>query len=609
MNQLDKYLLKVETDSGKNVSEHLNKTVSRISRDCFENFNYTKKISAILLGHVQSGKTGNLIGLVANCIDQKFKYFVVLTSDSVLLYDQTLSRFQSSLEDTEIYGEDDEDSFLANSLKKPCVIVLKKNQSVLRKWLYRIESIDKTAEEPLILIDDEADAASLNTKVNQKSVSTINLLIRQLIDRPPSSLYLQTTATPFANLLLSEDSTTKPKFITRFEPSDSYMGGNFFYGEDSKSFEIIDDSDSELALDNDLTVRPQGLIKATAYFVSMVITAIRTKKATCNFLIHPSHKIGDHTLVANKVESIIRDFLRAAESENQLLLDLIPSIGAKNTLSEIKDALRAIKILVVNSENELPELSKGFHVVVGGNCLGRGLTIPQLNVCYYTRNVKSPQADTLLQHSRIFGYDRDRLNAKVFLTQPILLRFRGIVSGVEALHNSVDLGSLGQLKYFLPPKINPTRKNVVDKNTYISLAGGVNYFLESSDPICTKNIDTYLDNCPEELIVSIKWLAKLLDLFKSEDDLLNQFQFALSILPNSDNEEIHVYIRKDRNIGKGTGTLLSPDDRLLSQKYNKKTVVFLYRIIGDRNKGWLGEPLWIPNIKFPNEYVFIGNES
>ena len=189
------------------------------------------------------------------------------------------------------------------------------------------------------------------------------------------------------------------------------------------------------------------------------------------------------------------------------------------------------------------------------------------------------------------------------------MRFRGIVSGVEALHNSVDLGSLGQLKYFLPPKINPTRKNVVDKNTYISLAGGVNYFLESSDPICTKNIDTYLDNCPEELIVSIKWLAKLLDLFKSEDDLLNQFQFALSILPNSDNEEIHVYIRKDRNIGKGTGTLLSPDDRLLSQKYNKKTVVFLYRIIGDRNKGWLGEPLWIPNIKFPNEYVFIGNES
>ena len=91
--------------------------------------------------------------------------------------------------------------------------------------------------------------------------------------------------------------------------------------------------------------------------------------------------------------------------------------------------------------------------------------------------------------------------------------------------------------------------------------------------------------------------------------LLNQFQFALSILPNSDNEEIQVYIRKDRNIGKGTGTLLSPDDRLLSQKYNKKTVVFLYRIIGDRNKGWLGEPLWIPNIKFPNEYVFIGNES
>ncbi len=609
MNELNKYLLRVETDSGKIVSEHLNKTVSRISKDCLENFNYTKKISAVLLGHVQSGKTGNLIGLVANCIDEKFKYFIVLTSDSVLLYEQTLGRFKSSLENTEIYGEDDEDPFLANSLKKPCVIILKKNQSILRKWLYRIKSINQSAEEPLILIDDEADAASLNTKVNQKSVSTINLLIRELIDRPPSCLYLQTTATPFANLLLSEDSTTKPKFVTRFEPSGAYMGGNFFYGEESKSFEIIDDSESQLVLNDDLTIRPQGLIKATAYFVSMVITAIKTNKPACNFLIHPSHKISDHNLVASKVESIIRDFMRAAESENQLLLDLIPSIGIKNSLNEIKDALKAIRILVINSENELPDLSTGFHVIVGGNCLGRGLTIPQLNVCYYTRNVKSPQADTMLQHSRIFGYDRDRLNAKVFLTQPILLRFRGIVRGVEALHNSVDSGNLGQLKYFLPAKISPTRKNVVDKNTYISLAGGVNYFLESSDPTCTKNIDTYLNNCPDEQVVSISWLANLLDLFKSEDDLLKQFKSALSVLPISDLEEVHVYIRKDRNIGKGTGTLLSPDDRLLSQKYSKKTVVFLYRIIGDQNKGWSGDPLWIPNIKFPNEYVFIGNES
>lgn len=609
MNQLAEYLQKIKFESGENVSEHLGKTIGRISKDCLLNFDYTKKTSAVLLGHVQSGKTGNLIGLTADCIDHKFKYFIVLTSDSILLYEQTLNRFKSYLSDISVYGEDDEEPFLKNSLKKPCVVILKKNQSVLKKWLHRIKSIEQTLEEPLILIDDEADAASLNTKVNQKSISIINLLIRSLLEGPPSSLYLQTTATPFANLLLNSDSTIKPKFATRFEPAETYMGGSFFYGEESKSYEIIDESDSELMLDSDLTIRPNGLIKSTAYFVSMVIEVIRINKPLCNFLIHPSHKISDHKIVAHKVKSILEDFSKAALSKNQLLIDLIPCIGAKISIEEIKVALKNIKVLVVNSENELPDFSSGFHIIVGGNCLGRGLTIPQLNVCLYTRNVKSPQADTLLQHSRIFGYDRDRVNSKVFLTQSILLRFRGIVSGVEALHNSVDQGSLGQLKYFLPPKINPTRKNVVNKDTYISLSGGVNYFLDSSNPICTRAIDNFLDNSPAEFNASNSWILRLLNLFESEDELLDQFRFAITLLIDSNHEEAVVYIRKDRNIGKGTGTILSPDDRLLSQKNTKVTSIFLYRINGEKAKGWSGEPLWVPNIKFPDEYVFIGNEN
>jgi hypothetical protein len=609
MNKLKEYLLKVKTDSGIDVSDHLNKTIARISKDCISNYNYTKKISAVLLGHVQSGKTGNLIGLVANLIDHKFKYFIVLTYDSVLLYEQTLKRFKTNLENTEVYGEDNEDLFITNSLKKPCVIIIKKNQSVLRKWSYRIQSIEQTTAEPLILIDDEADAASLNTKVNQNGVSTINSLIREYIDRPPSSLYLQTTATPFANLLLNENSTTKPKFITRFEPSEAYLGGDFFYGEDSHAYEIIESLESESVLNSDLAVRPQGLIKATAYFVSMVMNNKRNAKNTCNFLIHPSHKISDHKLVANKVGSILRDISKAAESENQLLLDIIPPIGGKSSINEIKVALSEIKILVVNSENELPDLSEGFHVIVGGNCLGRGLTIPQLNVCYYTRNAKNPQADTILQHSRIFGYDRDRENSKVFLTQQILLRFRGIIKGVEALHNSVDIGSLGQIKYFLPQKINPTRKNVIDKNTFISLAGGVNYFLEENSHACTDKIDNYLSGVEDASLQTLTWLVSLLDQFKSNDPLIASFMDAIKLLTSSDEKNVMVYIRTNRSISRGTGTLLSPDDRLLSQQANDITTLFLYRLNGEAQKGWSDNPIWIPNLRFPKSCFFIGTEN
>lgn len=247
---------------------------------------------------------------------------------------------------------------------------------------------------------------------------------------------------------------------------------------------------------------------------------------------------------------------------------------------------------------------------MGGNCLGRGLTIPKLNACYYTRLPKSPQADTLLQHSRIFGYDRDRLNAKVFLTQTILLRFRGIVTSINSLHSAVASGLTSNIKYYLPPKMNPTRKNVIDKTLYISMGGGVNYFLNSTDPKCTVALDDFVFNIADASTVTIDTLKVLLSKLESDDELLDQFTAAIDLLATKGTyQEVMMYIRQDRSIGKNTGTMLSPDDRLLSKMCPKKIIIFLYRILGEESKGWSGKPLWLLNIRFPENYVFIGSEG
>ncbi len=58
-------------------------------------------------------------------------------------------------------------------------------------------------------------------------------------------------------------------------------------------------------------------------------------------------------------------------------------------------------------------------------------------------------------------------------------------------------------------------------------------------------------------------------------------------------------VRRNRNISKGTGTLLSPDDRALGDSIKKLPVLILYRVEGEKDKGWDGMPLWIPNIKLP----------
>lgn len=257
----------------------------------------------------------------------------------------------------------------------------------------------------------------------------------------------------------------------------------------------------------------------------------------------------------------------------------------------------------------MPDLSTGYHVIIGGNCLGRGLTIPQLNVCYYTRVSKAPQADTLLQHSRIFGYDRDRLNARVFLTPSMLMIFRGITKTINMLHHTISNDSLDDFKYFLPEKVSPTRKNVVDKSTYVTLSGGVNYFIESSDPEFTESIDDFLEKTNNESDQNINWLIELLEKFVSKDPMLDQFKYVSKLLVNSELVNVKVYIRRSRDISRGTGTMLSVDDRLLSKKYGKSTVAFLYKLNGKVENGWGGKQLWLLNLCFPNNCVFMGTED
>ena len=73
--------------------------------------------------------------------------------------------------------------------------------------------------------------------------------------------------------------------------------------------------------------------------------------------------------------------------------------------------------------------------------------------------------------------------------------------------------------------------------------------------------------------------------------------------------KFRLIVRRDRNISRGTGTLLSPNDRLLGDKYPNDVVLTLYRVNGSIDKGWNGQPLWIPNIKFPEGLCFYDSES
>ena len=274
-----------------------------------------------------------------------------------------------------------------------------------------------------------------------------------------------------------------------------------------------------------------------------------------------------------------------------------------------------ISILVLNSFSSYEENAQyesGINILVGGNSLGRGVTFPQLQTIYYCRVAKSPQADTMWQHARMFGYDRDSELMRVFMPPKLFKLFSDInrtnniiISQIEKSNNGNDI------KIFYSTGLNPTRKNVIDKKAVGIYSGGVNYF-----PFYPVNkdivaIDEILAAFADEVYtVSLKLISKVLDLVDSETTDWNAkvFKgFINSMLAENSSEQGKIIVRRDRDISKGTGTLLSPNDRKLGDQYDDEVVLTLYKVTG--NKGWDGQKIWIPNIKLPgNRVYYSGND-
>ena len=260
------------------------------------------------------------------------------------------------------------------------------------------------------------------------------------------------------------------------------------------------------------------------------------------------------------------------------------------------------------------DLSKGFNIVVGGNTLGRGITFPNLQTVYYCRTSKTPQADTFFYFFRIFGYDREKQMVRMFIPKGLYKLFSDLNSSNEMLIKQVE-ENLENIQLIFPSNIKPTRKNVVD-NEYLNLIyGGVNLFADAPLSVNVETINQTIAQYASEKSVDVETelIIRLLNLVKSEtkDDFdTNKFISCIQGLKSKKPQlKCILIVRLDRDIAKGTGTLLSPNDRMLGDSFKKEVVLTMYRVLGSKEKGWDGHPLWIPNIKFPNDCCFYDVEE
>lgn len=608
MQYLKTYLKNITDRGNIKLAESISKTANDVGNKHIKNFSFTSHEIGLLFGNVQSGKTGQMFGIMCKAADLGFPVFILLTTDNVVLQQQTLDRVKSDLDGFCICGENDARLFTDNSLIEPAIIVLKKNVRILKLWANILNSTGFMKGNPLFVIDDEADAASLNTLINSDRQSSINKYLDIIKNGASSSLYLQVTGTPQAIFLQTIASGWHPYFTYYFQPGDAYLGGDFFFPVSK-----VPDCISFLGT----MKKPTRNVVIRHMAVTAQILASGGKVSNC--LFHPSVRVAAHKRYADEIskelswcrENLNGDFKAKLEVQynsfnptktEKLSYDTIYSVAA-GLLSESH-----IKILVMNGKSDIDssDYSEGCNFIVGGNTLGRGVTFPGLQTIYYTRTSKKPQADTMWQHSRMFGYDRDPGMMMIFIEENLYKLFADINATNNSIIAQIERG-IDDIKLYYPNGLNPTRKNVLDNDHVEIIPGGTNYypFYPDNDSIeeLSKLLEPFSDTKPYYQ-VSLRFIKETLaHIIPSPDFKLQAFQSILdTILAEQPTAQGILIARRGRNVAQGTGALLSPNDWQLGTSFTDKVVLTMYQVTG--TKGWNGKQIWVPNIKLPDGITY-----
>lgn len=297
-------------------------------------------IKGLVVGNVQSGKTANMAGLMSLAADNGFNYFIVLSGVIENLRKQTANRLYEDMNSsgrgnlkwnhvenpkpTSRFPEHNISNFnLGSKDKDRYFTVCLKNKSRLNKlkrWL--LSDKNKAKQMKILVIDDEADQASINTKKIEEEYSTINALIRELVNNKQFAAmnYISYTATPYANVLneTSEDTLYPKNFIKLLEPSEDYIGPKQLFGseipERSPNIDIVKEiTDIDYEIINEIQKGdsndplPLSFKESIHWFLISVATMrVLGHKKPISMLVHTSFKIDHHEIIARKIEEYLQ---------------------------------------------------------------------------------------------------------------------------------------------------------------------------------------------------------------------------------------------------------------------------------------------------------------
>lgn len=479
----------------------------------------------LVIGDVQSGKTSNYTGLINKAADVGYRIIIVIAGVLNTLRAQTQARLESDFVGASSRPDADNsklDTFmgLGKKLRRPTtlttvsenftiqeaqkiapnmedgdivLLVINKNTVTfknLKKFFSKRLTAEQKRELPILVIDDEADNASINSNKPDDKPTAINRSIRELLAVFNKNSYVGYTATPYANIFINpycsgdpnaaedkmEDQDLFPKdFIYCLGRPENYIGALRLFTDDVeqdgqlsncvKTIEEEDDFLSELK-ENHLEKLPDSLIWAIRSFVlARAIRCVRNQQHEhCSMLVHVTLRKEGHRLLVKRIRAIVEDIVKGIhsgiclsnpEKRNHQLSSLkevwdveYADSGVPETWEQVCTAMRdakftsTFKVYMENSMekkvNRLDYASKPGQtpIVIGGNSLARGITLEGLTTSYFLRSSK--QFDTLMQMGRWFGYRTGYSDVcRIFMTARLQSHFAEIARITEELKLSI----------------------------------------------------------------------------------------------------------------------------------------------------------------------------
>ena len=515
----------------KEEKEALRKSSKEILSKCIpaKNHNNPDSNVGLVIGKIQSGKTTSFTSVLALARDNDYKIAIIIAGRTNLLLKQTFERLNKDLSiDNDLNISVNKDAYerdLADVLIRQLnrrqkksrlfVIPVLKHQDHLKKIKDHLSHPllqNELKTNSVLIIDDEADQASLNTfartnaSKGEDNASAIFSAIRNLRNVIPNHSFIQYTATPQANLLLDTFSLLSPDWHVILKPGTKYTGGIEFFTNQKKLVRNIKNEGAYPESYDELGIEPPSSLRESIceYLILASLMGgvgeneVVNKKAT--MLIHPSWRVNQ----SNKGEKGIKDFhvwtQKIVESLD-LELDDGDYDSFRQSYESIKEDFKDDKDIIVPELEEIcdfiyenilynlphsirnvigeskelkdgyPWESNNYHILVGGTLLDRGFTVENLIMTYMPRDSKGKnQADTIEQRCRFYGYRLKYLKfCRVYITQSLKEDFISYNKYEDFIINYLQNNSLtdfynGDNLQQLDPNLNLTNRNRISND-------------------------------------------------------------------------------------------------------------------------------------------------